>query len=85
MKFCDACSVTQSCLILCDSTDFVPPGSSVHVIFQARILECVAIPNLGDLSDPGIEPVSPSLAGGLSTTRHLGSPVKFYLHCELEN
>ena len=57
MKFCVACSVTQSCLILCDSIDCVPPESSVHVIFQARILECVAIPNLGDPSDPGIEPV----------------------------
>ena len=28
---------------LCDSTDYSPPGSSVHGIFQARILEWVAI------------------------------------------
>ena len=33
-----ACSVTQSCLTLCDPMDCSPPGSSVHGIFQARIL-----------------------------------------------
>ena len=37
------CSVAQSCLTLCDPTDCSPPGSSVHGIFQARILERVAI------------------------------------------
>ena len=36
--------VTQSCTTLCDPMDCSPPGSSVHGIFQARILECVAIP-----------------------------------------
>jgi len=35
--------VTQSCLTLCDSMDCSPPGSSVHEIFQARILEWVGI------------------------------------------
>ena len=33
------CSVTQSCLTLCSSKDCSPPGSSVHRIFQARMLE----------------------------------------------
>ena len=33
----------QSCLTLCDPMDCSPPGSSVHVISQARILEWVAI------------------------------------------
>ena len=33
----------QSCLTLCDPTDCSLLGSSVHGIFQARILECVAI------------------------------------------
>ena len=36
--------VSQSCLTLCDSMDCSPPGSSVHGILQARILEWVAIP-----------------------------------------
>ena len=34
---------TQSCPTLCDPMDCIPPGSSVHEIFQARILEWVAI------------------------------------------
>ena len=36
------CLVTQSCLTLCDPIEYSPPGSSVHGIFQARILEWVA-------------------------------------------
>ena len=34
---------TQSCLEFYDHMDCSPPGSSVHVILQARILEWVAI------------------------------------------
>ena len=33
----------QPCPTLCDPMDCSPPGSSVHGIFQTRILECVAI------------------------------------------
>ena len=36
-------SITQSCLTLCDRMDWSPPGSFVHGISQARILEWVAI------------------------------------------
>ena len=35
--------VAQSCLTLCDPLDCSPPGSSVHGILQARILEWAAI------------------------------------------
>ena len=35
--------VAQSCLTLCDPMDCSLPGFSIHVIFQARVLECVAI------------------------------------------
>ena len=35
--------VAQSCPTPCDPMDCSPPGSSVHGIFQARILEWVAI------------------------------------------
>ena len=38
------CVCAQSCLTLCNSVDYSLPGSSVHGIFQARILEWVAIP-----------------------------------------
>ena len=33
----------QSCPTLCNLRDSSPPGSSVHGIFQARVLECGAI------------------------------------------
>ena len=69
-----ACSVAQLCPALCDSMSYSPPGYSVHGIFQARILEWVAIPSPGDLPDPGIEPLSPALAGSFFTTVPLGKP-----------
>ena len=60
----------QSCPTLCNPMDCSLPGSSVHGILQARILQWVACPPPGDLPDPGIEPVSlpsPALAGGFFT------------------
>ena len=55
-----ACAkLLQSCLTLCDPVDYSPPGSSVHGLLQARILEWVAVSLSGDLPDSGIEPVSP--------------------------
>ena len=37
-----ASEVAQSCLTLCDAMDCSPPTSSIHGIFQARVLEWVA-------------------------------------------
>ena len=37
------CVCAQSCLTFCDPMDYNLPGSSVHGIFQARMLEWVAI------------------------------------------
>ena len=54
-----------------------PPGFSVHGIFQARILEWVAISFSRDLLDPGMEPaslVSLALAGGFFTIVPPGKP-----------
>ena len=45
--------VAQLCPTLCDLMDWGPPGSSVHGIFQARILELVAIPFSRGSSQPG--------------------------------
>ena len=61
---CCACLVTQSHPTLVDSMDCSPPGSSVHGILQARILEEVAIPFSRDLPDSGIELQSPVLQAG---------------------
>ena len=46
------CLVTKSCPILYDCIDCSPPGSSVHGISQARVLECVAISSSRGSSQP---------------------------------
>ena len=55
--------VAQSCLTLLDSMDCSLPGSSVHEIFQARILSGLPFPSPGDLPNPGIEPRSTWIIG----------------------
>ena len=67
--------VAQSCLTL-QSRDCSPPGSSVHGIFQARILEWVAISSPGDLPNSGIEPGSPALQADFLVTE---PPGKLYI------
>ena len=67
--------VTQSCLTLCDPMDCSLPGSSVHGIFQARILEWVAISFSRDLSDQGIEPRSPALLADALPSEPLGKSI----------
>ena len=42
-KAAAAAKLLQSCPTLCDPIDGSPPGSSIHGILQARILEWVAI------------------------------------------
>ena len=51
--------------------DYSPLGSSIHGIFQARILDWFPYPSSGNLPDPGIGPaflMFPALAGGLFIT-----------------
>ena len=58
-------------------TIYSPPGSSVHGIFQPRILESVAVSSSRGSPNPGIKPTSPSSpaqAGRLSTAEPLRSP-----------
>ena len=58
--------VTQSCLDSVQPHGLYQPGSSVHWILQARILENfsipkeLAFPSPGDLPNPGIKPKSPT-------------------------
>ena len=54
--------------------DCSPPGSSVNAIFQARILEWVAIPSPGDLLGPGIKPESPALKADYLPSELPGKP-----------
>ena len=50
------------------------PGSSIHGIPQARILEWVAFLSPGDLPDSGIKPSFPALAGRFFTAEPPGKP-----------
>ena len=50
-----ACSAVS----LCDPMDYSLPGSSVLEILQIRIWSGLPFPFPGNLSIPGIEPVSP--------------------------
>ena len=66
-------SVTQSCLTLCDPMDCSLPGSSVHGIFLARIMEWVAISSF---------PAFPSFRGSSPPRNKLASPVSPVLQAE---
>ena len=59
---------TQSYLTIYNPMDCSPPGSSVHGILQARILEWLPLPSPGNLLNPGIEPGPPALSGPFFTT-----------------
>ena len=69
--------VTQSCPTLCDPIDYIPPGSSIHGILQARILEWVAISYSRGPSPPRDRTHSSChafcIVGGIFTTVPLGS------------
>ena len=62
------CVCTQSCPTLCSLMDFTPPGSSVHRISQARILEWVAICSSKGSSWPRDQTSVSCLAGGFIST-----------------
>ena len=59
---------------LCDPMDCSLPGSSVHGILQARILEWVGVPSPGDLPNPWIESRSPTLHEDCWLSEQQGSP-----------
>ena len=59
---------SQLCPSFCDLLDCSLPGSSVHGIFQARILGGLPFHSPGNFPYPGIEAASPALAGRFLTT-----------------
>ena len=67
-------SVAQSCLTLCNPMDCSSPGSSVHGIFQARILEWVSAFPRGS-SWPRIRTHVSCIAGGFFTIELPGKPI----------
>ena len=84
--------VAQSCLTLCDPMDCSPPGSSVHGIFQAWILEWVAISCSRGCSQPRDRTQVSHIVGRLFTVQiaiglannhpWLWSPGYTYVLCE---
>ena len=64
----------QSCPTLCNPMDYSLPGSSVHGIFQVRILECVAFPFSRGPPNPGIELRSPILQVDSLSSEPSGRP-----------
>ena len=74
---CMLCTSFQSSLTLCDPMDYSLPGSSVHGILQARILEWVAMASSRGSSWPGVEsvsPMSPALQVDSLPLSHQGKP-----------
>ena len=64
----------QSCLTLFNPVECSPPGSSVHGILQARVLEWVAMPSSRDFPNQGIEPRSPALQADSLPSEPPGKP-----------
>ena len=71
------CSVAQLYPTLCNPVDYSLTDSTVHGIFQAKILEQVAFPTPEDLPKPETVSASlvyPALAGKFFTTVPPGKP-----------
>ena len=66
------CWIAKSCLTLCDPIDYSLPGSSVHGIFQARVLEQVTISSSRGSSRPRNRICVSCIAGESLPLSHLG-------------
>ena len=76
-----ACVLSQSCPTLCRPMDCRLPGSSVHGIFPARVLEWVAVSFRGSSQSRDLTPCLLHWQAGSLTLCHLGSPL--YAHSEI--
>ena len=68
LYFCVGAKSLHLCLTLCDPMDHSPPGSSVHGILQARILEWVAMPFSRGSSRPRDQTQVSNIAGRFFTS-----------------
>ena len=79
---CVCAKSLQSCPAFSDPMGCSPPGSSVHGILQARILEWLPWLPPGDPPDPGFKPMfpaAPDLQVGSLPLCHWGSQVRIML------
>ena len=67
--------VAQSCLTLCDPTDYSLPGSSIHgsTLPRQEYWNGLPFPSPGNLPDPGIEPEYPHRRQTLYHLNHPGN------------
>ena len=84
-RVCMGAKLLQLCLTLCDPMDYTPPGSSVHGILQARILEWVAMPSSRGSSQTRdqnlLSLTSPAVAGRFFTTSTIWEALPRHHHC----
>ena len=66
--------IAQSCLTLCNPMECCPPGSSVHGLLQARILEWSVILFSRGASQPDAEPASPASQADSLLSESPGKP-----------
>ena len=67
--------VAKSCLTLCDPVDCSLPGSFIHGIFSRQeYWSGLPFPPPGDLTNPGMETVSPTLQENSLPLSHWESP-----------
>ena len=78
-RLCCCCLVAKLCLTLLRPMDCSPPGSSVHGISQARILEWVAISFSRGSSRPRDQTHIFCITGGFFTTEPPGKPCDYEL------
>ena len=69
------CLATKLCPIVLWPHGLWPASSSVHGIFQVKILEWLPFPSPRHLPDPGIKHTSPALTGGFLTTEPPRKPI----------
>ena len=74
------CSGIKSYPTLCDPMGCSPPGSSVHKILQARMLEWVAISSSREPSQPRDQIQVSYVAGGFFTRHDQGGLITFNCH-----
>ena len=82
-----ACVCSQSCLTLCNPTDYGPSDSSIPGILQARILKWIAISYFTGSSQPRDRTQVSHVAGGFFTSEPPGEiqtqiGLKHYSQCE---
>ena len=66
--------VAQSCPTLCDPVDCSPQAPPSMKTSRQEYWSGLPFPSLGDLPDPGIEPMSPALQADALTSEPPGKP-----------